>query len=92
MPKKLIRFVKNWSPYNSGERAGFPDGVADKLISQGYAAAVVDFEASSGGAVTKSTTVTKSAVPTEQLKLSDVEAKSEPKKKKKIGRPRKKKT
>ena len=91
MPKKLIRFIQTWSPYNSGERAGFPDDVANKLISQGYAAAVVDFEASSGGAVAKSTTATEAAVPTEQLKLSDVEVKPEPKKKKKLGRPRKKK-
>lgn len=37
---KQVRFLKNSTPYNAGEVAGFSDAVANGLISRGMAAPV----------------------------------------------------
>lgn len=34
---KVVRFVKTYRMYQSGERAGFPEAEADALIRQGFA-------------------------------------------------------
>ena len=39
---KLVQFLKNRSPYNVGETAGFPDVEADRLARVGIVALVRD--------------------------------------------------
>jgi|OpeIllAssembly_1097287.scaffolds.fasta_scaffold60789_4 hypothetical protein len=40
-PIKLVRFINKYPPYNTGEIAGFPSSVADRLIGSVAVAHVV---------------------------------------------------